>query len=119
MMRRYNPGSFTHRIDCGSPGVYTLQRPLLKPATILSKIELSTQPKEKRLALRRLKKSRTEPTRIVADLSPNISGRVIPCRWQQQHRASTCIRHWLNLWVIHRARSRLARLFHLRELRHA
>src|SRR5260370_24116800 len=70
--------------------------PLLKSDTILSKIELSTQPKEKRLALRRLKKSRTEPTRIVADLSPNISGRVIPCRWQQQHRASACIRHWLN-----------------------
>ena len=67
--------------------------PLLRNATLLSKIELSAQSKKNGLFLRRLKESRTKPTRIVTNLSPNISGRVAPCRWQQQHRTCPRIGH--------------------------
>jgi hypothetical protein len=89
---------------------------LLRNATILSKIELSTQSKKNGLFLRRLKENRTKPTRIVTNLSPNVSGRVVPCRWQQQHRTCPRIGHRFDPLVTHRARSRLARLFHLQQV---
>lgn len=80
---------------------YTVSLPLLKSDTILCHMKLSTQSKKNRLFLRRLKKSRTQPTRIVTDFSPNVSGRVVPWRWQQQHRTCTRIGHRLDPWVSH------------------
>src|SRR6266849_203138 len=96
---------------------FRLSLPLLKDVTILCKMQLSTESEKNKLLLRRLKESRTKPTRIVTNLSPNGSGRVIPRRWQQQHRACPCVRNRLDPWVKNRARSRLARVFHLDQIR--
>ncbi len=91
--------------------------PLLRNVAIVCKIKLSTKPEKNRLFLRRLKESRTKPTRIVTNLSPNGWGRGVPRRWQQQHRACPRVRDRLDPWVRNRARSRLARLFHLDQIR--
>src|SRR6266702_2558883 len=93
--------------------------PLLRKAASVCKMKLSTKPEKNRLVLRRLKESRTKPTRIVTNLSPNVSGRVVPRRWQQQHRACPRVRDGLDPWVRNGARSRLARLFHLDQIRDA
>ena len=94
-------------------GYWQAIKPLLRHETILCKVKLSTESEKNRLFLRRLEKSRTKPTRIVTNLSRNTRAGRGTRRWQQQHRASACIRHWLDPWISHRARARLARLFHL------
>src|ERR1700730_17580415 len=82
-------------------------------------MKLSTESEKNRLCLRRLEESRTNPARIVTDLSRKNRAGMGTRRRQQQRRASACISHWLNPWVRNRARARLACVFHLDEIRHA
>jgi hypothetical protein len=112
-----------YRFILGTDGFYVFSvpnnTPLLRNDPILCKIELSAESQKKSLLLGRLKISGTKPTRTVANLSPNISGRAVPWRWQQQHRACPRVRDRLDLWVRDRAGTRPARVFHLDQIRHA
>lgn len=59
------------------------------------------------------------PTRIVTDVSRQNRASMGTRRRQRQRRAGGRIDHRLNQGVIHRARTRLACVFHLQEIRHA